>query len=223
MSRRRKTRRHARLIAGLTALAASALAAVAFASSGQPGAVDTAFANHGIASFGSGPAANIDFIAAEAVQPDGKVVMVGPTKPDQSGATRMGVVRLNRDGSLDTTFGGGTGAVLIDFGSGNSATATAVALQSNGDIVVAGAATVGTDRIGVARLTPSGSLDATFNSTGRTTVDTGDTAQSPPDTRRRRGATCRSEDRGGWHAGPCQRVGVPGLAVDDRRSAGHQA
>ena len=174
------------MIAGLTAFGAGALSAVAFASAGQPGAVDTTFANHGIAAFGSGPAANISFIAAEAVQPDGKVVMVGPTKPDQSGDTEMGVVRLNRNGSLDTSFGSGTGAVLIDFGTGNSATATAVALQTNGDIVVAGAAFVGTDQIGVARLTSSGSLDATFNSTGatpgETTVNTGDTAQDPPDT-----------------------------------------
>jgi uncharacterized delta-60 repeat protein len=175
------------LIAGLTALAAGALAAVALASPGQPGAIDTTFANHGIASFSSGPAAKINFIAAQAVQPDGRVVMVGPTKPDQSGATQMGVVRLNPNGSLDTTFGAGTGAVLIDFGSGNRATATAVALQKNGDIVVAGAALVGgTDQIGVARVTPSGPLDTTFNSTGatpgETTVDTAGTPQSPPDT-----------------------------------------
>lgn len=180
MNRRRRTRRQARLVAGLIALAAGALAAVALASAGQPGAIDTAFANRGIVSFGSGPAADISFVAAEAVQPDGKVVMVGPTKLDQSGNTQMGVVRLNRNGSLDTTFGAGTGAALIDFGSGNSATATAVALQQNGDIVVAGAATVGvTDQIGVARLTPSGSLDTTFNSTGKATVDTGGTDQGP--------------------------------------------
>ena len=178
MSRRRRTPRQARLIAGLVALAIGALSAVALASPGQPGAIDTTFANHGVVSFASGPAANINFIAAEAVQPDGKVVMVGPTKPDQSQHTQMGVVRINRNGSLDTSFGGGTGAVLIGFGSSNSATATSVALQSNGDIVVAGAATVGgTDQIGVARLTPSGSLDSTFNSTGETTVGTGGTTQ----------------------------------------------
>ena len=180
MNRRRRTRRQARLVAGLIALASGAIAAVALASAGQPGAIDTAFANRGIVSFGSGPAADISFIAAEAVQPDGKVVMVGPTKRDQSGNTQMGVVRLNRNGSLDTTFGAGSGAALIDFGSGNSATATAVALQQNGDIVVAGAATVGgTDQIGVARLTPSGSLDTSFNSTGKATVGTGGTDQGP--------------------------------------------
>jgi uncharacterized delta-60 repeat protein len=186
VSRRRRVPRQARLIAGLTAGAAGALAAVAFASPGQPGAVDTTFANHGIASFGSGPAANINFIAAEAVQADGKVVMVGPTKPDRSGDTQMGVVRLNRNGSLDATFGAGTGAVVIGFGGGNSATATAVALQKNGDIVVVGAVRVGTNQIGVARLTPSGVLDAMFNSggaiPGETTVGTVDTPQGAPDT-----------------------------------------
>ena len=173
----------ARLIVALTGLAAGALAAVALASPGQPGAVDTTFANHGVASFSSGPAASIDFIAAQAIQPDGKVVMVGPTKPDNSGLTQMDVVRLNPNGSLDTSFGGGTGAKLIDFGtaSGNSATATSVALQQNGDIVVAGAATVGSiDFIGVARLTPSGALDNTFGSSGTTTVNTANTPQGPP-------------------------------------------
>ena len=182
MNRRRRTPRQAHLIAGLIALASGVLAAAALASSGQPGAIDKTFANQGIASFGSGPAANISFIAAEAVQPDGRVVMVGPTKPDPSGNTEMGVVRLNRNGSLDTTFGSGAGAVLIDFGAGSSATATAVALQKNGDIVVAGAATVGTDQIGVARLLPSGSLDATFGSNGTALVGTGDTPQDPPET-----------------------------------------
>lgn len=166
----------ARLIVALTGLAAGALAAVALASPGQPGAVDTTFANHGVASFSSGPAASIDFIAAQAVQPDGKVVMVGPA----NGATEMGVVRLNPGGSLDTSFGGGTGAKLISFGSANSATATSVALQKNGDIVVAGAAQVGTSQIGVARLTPSGALDTTFHSTGETTVATNGTDQGSP-------------------------------------------
>src|SRR2546429_233219 len=162
--------RQARLIAGLIAVAAGALAGVALASAGQPGGIDTKFANHGIASFASGPAANINFIAAEAVQPDGRVVMVGPTKPDGLGHTQMGVVRLNRDGSLDTSFGGGAGAVLIGFGSGNSATATSVALQQNGDIVVAGAATIGgIDQIGVARPSPPGLLDTHVNSARETT------------------------------------------------------
>jgi uncharacterized delta-60 repeat protein len=173
----------ARLIVALTGLAAGALAAVALASPGQPGAVDTTFANHGVASFSLGPAASIDFIAAQAIQPDGKVVMVGPTKPDNSLLTQMDVVRLNPNGSLDTSFGGGTGAKLIDFGtaSGNSATATSVALQQNGDIVIAGAATVGSiDSIGVARLTPSGALDNTFGSSGTTTVNTANTPQGPP-------------------------------------------
>ena len=165
----------ARLIAALTGLAAGALAAVALASPGQPGAVDTTFASHGVASFSSGPAASIDFIAAQAVQPDGKVVMVGPA----NGATEMGVVRLNPDGSLDTSFGGGTGAKLIDIGT--SATATSVAIQRDGGIVVAGAAVVGgTHFIGVARLTPAGALDTTFHSTGTTTVDTNNTDQGPP-------------------------------------------
>jgi uncharacterized delta-60 repeat protein len=180
VSRRRRTPSQAKLIAGLTALGAGALAAIALASPGQPGAIDTTFANHGIASFASGPAANINFIAAEAVQPDGKVVMAGPTKPDPSGNTEMGVVRLNANGSLDTTFGaGGTGAMLIGFGTGNSATATSVALQTNGDIVVAGAVVVGgVHQIGVARLTPSGSPDPMFNSTGKAMVDTAGTDQS---------------------------------------------
>ena len=69
------------------------------------------------------------------------------------------------------------GLVLIGF-SASDATATSVALDAGGNVVVAGGAS---DSIGVARLTPAGALDTTFNSTGtpgQTTVSTNGTFQN---------------------------------------------
>ncbi len=86
-----------------------------------------------------------------AVQPDGKIVVVGEfTAPVNR------VARLNANGSLDNTFTVGTGA---------NATVYAVALQSDGAVVIAGNFTTfnGTGRTRVARLTSNGALDSGFN------------------------------------------------------------
>lgn len=63
------------------------------------------------------------------MQPDGKSVVGGTTNG------LFGVARLNPDGSLDSTFGRG-GSLTTAFAS--TASATALALQSDGKIVAAG-------------------------------------------------------------------------------------
>jgi len=84
------------------------------------------------------------------------------------------VARLNADGSLDPTFGAGSGTVLVpfDLGDNNGDTAGAVTLQPDGKILVAGWAVVGASNydFAVVRLLPDGTRDTTFNSTGRVTV-----------------------------------------------------
>ena len=65
-----------------------------------------------------------------AVQPDGKIVGVGLWNGD------LALARYNPDGSLDANFGSG-GKVLTDFAP-NWGIAFAVAIQSNGKIVVGG-------------------------------------------------------------------------------------
>ena len=99
-----------------------------------------------------------------ALQPDGKIVVVGETSgPADADFT---VVRLNVDGSLDSSFGAG-GIVTTTFASPSADVGRAVALQSDGKIVVAGSTTaVGRSRYAMARYKVDGSLDATFGDDG---------------------------------------------------------
>ncbi len=91
-------------------------------------------------------------------QPDGKIVAVGYA---HNGTNKdFAIARYNPDGSLDGSFGTG-GRVLTDFGSTDEA--RAVALQSDGKIVVAGLASVSNlYDFAVARYTPNGTLDRNF-------------------------------------------------------------
>jgi uncharacterized delta-60 repeat protein len=69
-----------------------------------------------------------------AIQPDGKIVVAGSTGTDPD--RDFAVVRLSSRGYLDVIFAGG-GVATLDFLAGDEA-ASAVAVQSNGKIVVAG-------------------------------------------------------------------------------------
>ncbi len=88
-----------------------------------------------------------------ALQPDGKVVVVG-SFASLTTPVRTGITRLNPDGSTDATFAPGTGI----------RTGTAVAVQADGKIVVGGFLLAVNDapRIGLARLLANGALDTTF-------------------------------------------------------------
>ncbi len=128
--------------------------------------------------------------AGALLQPDGKIVVVGtsPGVDDTADlpitaldATRdFLIVRFNADGSLDSTFGSG-GIVSVDFGHGDDR-ATAVARQPDGKLIVVGQALSerGTDfDVAVARLTPDGNLDSSFNGSGKTTVNVKSTVVYP--------------------------------------------
>jgi uncharacterized delta-60 repeat protein len=127
-----------------------------------------------------------------AVQPDGRIVAVGSA----IGATGVdwGLARFRPDGAPDTTFGSG-GVVSTDFG-GDLDFAAAVALQTDGGIVVAGVegddSGAGRD-FALARYTAGGGLDATFGSGGRVTTTSAATWTTPPGRRR----SARRADRRG--------------------------
>ena len=114
-----------------------------------------------------------------AVQADGKIVVLG-TSTSGDGSENMVVARLNANGSLDTAFGAdgssdGTpdGFVSLSLGDGDDS-ADALALQSDGKIVVAGTTTsvdAGSTNIVVARLTSSGGLDTAFGASSDGTPD----------------------------------------------------
>lgn len=108
---------------------------------------------------------------AAVLQPDGKIVIAGYCL---SAATSRDfcLARLNPNGTLDTTFDGpsgtGNGAFAIPVStSGGSDEATALALQPDGKLLVAGMC----DRLGsrdfcVLRLNADGSFDAQFDGDG---------------------------------------------------------
>jgi uncharacterized delta-60 repeat protein len=105
---------------------------------------------------------------ALALAPDGKLLVAGSAVVDTH--VEAVVYRLNSNGSDDSTFNG-NGRLIID----SRATANAVAAMADGRIVVAGvggAAGAKSDAI-VYRLTPTGSLDPTFNGNGRLAIDGG--------------------------------------------------
>jgi uncharacterized delta-60 repeat protein len=105
------------------------------------------------------------------VGPDGKIYLAGTVAPDTVTFMDYAVARLNSDGSLDTGFGT-SGVTPIDFAQGGDR-AYAIALQSDGKVVVvgqAGAAAGGTV-FGLARLTTAGALDPTFGTGGKVMVN----------------------------------------------------
>jgi len=124
--------------------------------------------------FGTGGVGLADFGGSDqaftmAVQNDGKVLMAG--RGYNQDDADFAVARFNSDGSLDTSFGTG-GMVLVDMGSMNE-TAYALAVQTNGKIVVVGQADggVSTYDFGITRLNGDGSLDTGFGTNGKKLVD----------------------------------------------------
>jgi uncharacterized delta-60 repeat protein len=107
------------------------------------------------------------------LKPDGKIVAVGDTTV--AGYSDFIVVQYNSDGSLDTAnFGSGTGKVTTSVGSGNDQ-AWAVAIQSDGKIVVGGNSHNGSnDDFALVRYNSDGSLDTTgFGTGGKVTTAIG--------------------------------------------------
>jgi uncharacterized delta-60 repeat protein len=109
-----------------------------------------------------------------ALQGDGKFVLVGnvdvsvpPALPGS--VTEFAVRRLNADGGTDNSFGG-AGAASTTI-SGQRDSAQAVALQSDGKIVVAGRSSNTNVNFAVARFNSDGTLDTDFADDGKLTID----------------------------------------------------
>ncbi len=108
-----------------------------------------------------------------AVQPDGRIIVVGYTVRDAGLAdVDWAVARYNTDGSADTGFGTG-GKRMIDF-AGAPDFANGVALQPDGKIIVAGSTLMngGTaEPFTAVRLNTDGSTDTAFGTAGVATLD----------------------------------------------------
>jgi uncharacterized delta-60 repeat protein len=131
-------------------------------------------------SFGTGGWSQIDFFGGVdealgvALQPDGKIVVVGTVFNTGNGSTDMGIARLNPDGSLDTTFAtdGVPGMASVDF-TGGADMALGVVLLDDGKIMVGGYATIfgRPSDFALSRFNSDGSLDTSFGLGGRVATD----------------------------------------------------
>ncbi len=126
------------------------------------GSLDNTFDGDGITAtdFNDNDVAN-----AVAIQPDGKIIVVGDIFDDADDRTFFGMARYNPDGSLDETLNG-NGKQKTDV-SANSESAKAVAIQSDGNVVVAGDVFNGDNfDFVIVRFDPNGNLDNTFAGVG---------------------------------------------------------
>jgi uncharacterized delta-60 repeat protein len=125
------------------------------------GTIDRAFGTNGLVTTDFG--GSVDRAFAIALQPDGKLVVAGGSDAN------FALARYNSDGSLDPSFGAG-GTVITTFGGSDQA--SAVILQPDGKIIVAGETDTGTSiDFALARYMPDGSLDGAFGSGGRVTTN----------------------------------------------------
>ena len=120
---------------------------------------------------------NVDSINALAIQPDGRIVVAGFAQLAGAGGTPrvFALARYRSDGQPDTSFGNG-GSLTTSFG-GNFAAASAVMVQPDGKIVVAGTVDFNPDLPGsgldfaLARYNANGTLDGTFGTDGKVVFD----------------------------------------------------
>jgi uncharacterized delta-60 repeat protein len=111
-----------------------------------------------------------DGASGVAIQPDGKIVAVG-LAGSASGFDDFGLARYNPNGSLDPSFSD-DGKQRTDFGGPD--TATGLALQGDGRIVVVGgggSSSFFAPAFAVARYNPNGSLDPSFSDDGKQRTD----------------------------------------------------
>ena len=151
-------------------------AAICVARYSSTGVLDTSFNSSGSAK--TGVNSGTDKALALVIQGDGKIVVSGACQRPFANtlvfATEFCVVRYTMTGALDTSFNS-TGIVQLPVGVNSFDRGQAVAMQADGRIVVVGACggvlipTVGQipDDMCIARFTMTGTLDTSFNGTGK--------------------------------------------------------
>ena len=132
------------------------------------GSTDNSFGTDGVVTleFNS----SVNRAMSMALQPDGKIVLVGSTYSTLS--DDIAIVRLTPDGQLDEEFST-DGFLTVDI-NGLADYPSSVVIQPDGKIVVSGFSYNGLDMdFLVMRYTPNGMLDGGFNVSGYVTTDFG--------------------------------------------------
>jgi uncharacterized delta-60 repeat protein len=137
------------------------------------GSLDTAFAGGGVASVGFG--GDDEQPASVVVLPNGQILEAGTSTLNGVGS-QFAVARFNADGSLDTTFGSGTGTVLTSFAANagtSTDTANAIIPGTGGAFFIVGSSDAngaGKD-FAIAAYNADGTPNTSFNGSGRELLD----------------------------------------------------
>jgi uncharacterized delta-60 repeat protein len=133
----------------------------------RAGALDRTFGEQGIATVDTGGPTNDETGEDVAIQPNGNIVVAGTL----FGSSSFGLARLDRHGELDDSFDG-DGVATADVG-GELAVTSSLAIQPDGEIVIAGASwtEAGFDGIAVVRFAADGQVDGTFGTGGIATAE----------------------------------------------------
>ncbi len=132
------------------------------------GSLDSSFGNNGVVTSSFNSSFNGPGPVGLALQSDGKMVVVG-TKHISSTLDTIALARYTITGSIDSTFGqGGVVTTTIDNSPGLF---IAVAIQSDGKIVIGGTSyQASQENFTLVRYTITGTLDNTFGSNGVVTT-----------------------------------------------------
>lgn len=143
---------------------------------GSDGKLDTTFGSRGTVAVDF--AGKNDLAGDLAIAADGKIIVSGEAIFTDATPMARGydaeIVRLNANGSLDTSFGTGGKSAPLDIG-GLQDFFGSVSIQSDGKIVLTGesrlAGNTGNADVLVARYNSNGTLDMSFNGTGWSLTD----------------------------------------------------
>jgi uncharacterized delta-60 repeat protein len=132
------------------------------------GTLDSTFGSGGIVTI-----TNVSSFYALAIQPNGLIVAAGSTAPSSDNVVFL--ARLETNGTLDSSFGTGGITTTQAIPSGPYGASGALALQANGEILVA----AGNPGV-MGRFTSSGQLDTTFGTGGVANLAYGGPTQIVP-------------------------------------------
>ena len=129
------------------------------------GSLDTGFGTNGFTVIDFSGFRNWGY--AVAIQADGKIIIAGTVEVNPTTFVNdIGLIRLNSDGTPDTSFG--TNGKLQANPIGGSESASAMDLDANGKIVVTGQ---WNSNMGVARFNSDGTYDNSFDVDGSKIID----------------------------------------------------
>ncbi|HQQ32628.1 MAG TPA: DUF4347 domain-containing protein, partial [Methylophilus sp.] len=122
------------------------------------GSLDTSFGNSGKTTVNLGGS---DLAEGLTIQPDDKILITGTAGVN---GNDFGIVRLNSNGTIDTSFGGGDGVVTTAFSGSSDDRAYSIVTLNDGSIMVSGTSQLsGQFTYALTRYNPNGSTFIQFN------------------------------------------------------------